>query len=256
VPMLISGPGVPNGRSDALAYVHDLLPTIADLIGAGEISAEVDGESLAPIILGKQPRVREHAILAYTNTQRSIRNERWKLMCFPEINKTLLFDLHNDPYEMENLANQPDQQDRVSEMMSLLKAEQKALGDTLPLVSDEPKPAQFHPPTRDLRAARPAGGLAPGLVNEPETDHSSPRDPTPFIGVWQYTAKRATCTREFTADGKCILKNTGVQQWEKPFVVKDDKTAIVGGRLKHVLIGDNQMRIQDTFTATKKENAK
>jgi len=255
VPMLISGPGVPKGRSNALAYVHDLLPTVAELVGAGEISAKVDGESLAPIIRGKQPRVREHAMLAYTNTQRSIRNERWKLMCFPQINKTLLFDLHADPYEMENLADRPDQQERVAEMMSLLKAEQKVLGDTLPLVSEEPKPAQFHPPTRDLRSARSAGGLAPGLVNEPEAQRSRPGDATAFIGVWEYTAKQATCTREFTADGKCILKNTGVLQWEKPFVIKDDNTAIVGGRLKHVLISDSQMRIQDTFTATKKESA-
>ena len=253
VPMLISGPGIPQGQSDALVYVHDLLPTVADLIGADSISAQVDGESLASVISGKAPRVRERVMLSYSNTQRSIRDERWKLMCFPQINKMLLFDLRNDPYEMNNVADDPGQLQRVTEMMALLRTQQKALGDTLPLVSDNPKPAQFHPPTRDNRPAHGGGGLAPGSVDEPEANGSSPGDPTAFIGVWEYTAKQATCTREFTADGKCILKNTGVQQWEKPFVVKDDKTAIVGGRFKHVLIGDNQMRIQNTFTATRKK---
>ena len=37
---------------------------------------------------------------------------------------------------------------------------------------------------------------------------------------------------------------------------KDAKTAIGGGNLKHVLIGGSQMRIQNTFTATRKETAK
>ena len=195
-------------------------------------------------------------MLAYMNTQRSIRDERWKLMRFPQINKTLLFDLIDDPYETRNLADQPDQQDRVSRMMALLKTEQAALGDALPLVSEKPQPAQFLAPEEDLRAARPAGGLAPGDVNGPEPDSSTSHDPTAFVGIWEYRAKQKTCTREFTADGKCILANTAVQQWEKSFVVRDANTAIVGGNLKHVLIGDNQMSIEDKYTATKKETAK
>ncbi len=40
VPMLISGPGIPQGRSEAIAYVHDLLPTVAELIGVSKTTAE------------------------------------------------------------------------------------------------------------------------------------------------------------------------------------------------------------------------
>ena len=39
------------------------------------------------------------------NYQRMIRKDNFKLLVYPKINKVLLFDLKNDPHEMNDLSN-------------------------------------------------------------------------------------------------------------------------------------------------------
>jgi arylsulfatase A-like enzyme len=73
--------------------------------------------------------------------QRAVRRGRWKLLRYPEVNMTQLFDLEADPYETKNLADDPAQAERVKELMSLLAEEQKRFGDKAPLTVDNPKPA-------------------------------------------------------------------------------------------------------------------
>ena len=34
-PLILAGPGIPHGQSDALVYLYDLFPTICELAGAG-----------------------------------------------------------------------------------------------------------------------------------------------------------------------------------------------------------------------------
>jgi hypothetical protein len=106
-------------------------------------------------------------MMSYTNTQRSIRDERWKLIRFPLINRQLLFDLENDPHEMNNLAGDEKYFGEFGRLSGLLKAEQERLGDKLPLVSQNPKPADFIAPKVKLPTPFPAGGLAPGVAPEP-----------------------------------------------------------------------------------------
>jgi len=144
VPMFFSGPGIPAGRSDALMYIHDVYPTVCELVGAN-MPTGIDGVSFAPIIKGGQEKIRDHLMFAYRTTQRAIRDERWKLIQYLEINKTQLFDLQNDPWEKDNLAYNPEYQDRVETMMGLLESEQKKLGDDQPLTSQHPKEAIFDP---------------------------------------------------------------------------------------------------------------
>ena len=48
-PLVIAGPGIPQGRSDALVYLFDLFPTICDLAGVA-IPAAVEGKSLLPVL--------------------------------------------------------------------------------------------------------------------------------------------------------------------------------------------------------------
>ena len=47
VPLVVAGPGVAKGRSDALVYLMDLFPTFADFAGAA-VPAGVEGRSLRP----------------------------------------------------------------------------------------------------------------------------------------------------------------------------------------------------------------
>ena len=122
----------------------------------------IDGLDLMPVIRGERARVRDAAMLRYRDTQRTVRNQRWKLIRYPKINITRLFDLKSDPHETTDLAGSPKHQEVVQEMMALLKAEQKRHGDTLPLVSEKPLPAEFTVPTDiKIKPRDQVGGLAP-----------------------------------------------------------------------------------------------
>lgn len=129
-PLLFAGPGIPVGRSDALCYLFDLFPTVCDLAGV-PVPEGVEGKSLAPILRGRALKVRETIFGAYREVQRSIRTERWKLIRYPKIDRTQLFDLDADPDEMKDLAADPAHAGRLQEMMDLLKRHQAEFGDTL-----------------------------------------------------------------------------------------------------------------------------
>lgn len=145
VPLLVSGPGVPRGRSDAFMYLYDVYPTVCDLVGAPAPQG-IDGKSLAPVIRGKAESVREAVLLAYRACQRSARRGDWKVIRYPQINRSQLFNLKDDPGESKDLAGDPAHAERLKEMTELLGALQKEYGDDLPLTSADPKPAEWTPP--------------------------------------------------------------------------------------------------------------
>ena len=101
-------------------------------------------------------------MFAYKESQRALRDEEWKLIRYPQINRTQLFNLKKDPWEITDLSSNPKHQDRIKAMMELLAREQKKLGDDQPLTSKNPKPAEFKHPGKKIKTAYPAGGLAPG----------------------------------------------------------------------------------------------
>ncbi|BDS06557.1 choline-sulfatase [Oceaniferula spumae] len=157
VPFMVAGPGIKPGKTDAFAYLHDILPTVADF-AQGKIGNKIDGLSLRPVIDGKENKVRAHAALAYQNSQRSIREGDWKLMLFPLINKHQLFNLKTDPYETKDIASEhPDQVERLTK---LLHQEQQTLGDIDPLTVKKPKPAEFTVPKIPVTPRKQAGGEA------------------------------------------------------------------------------------------------
>jgi arylsulfatase A-like enzyme len=128
-PLLFSGPGVPAGkRSAALCYLLDLFPTICDLTGVAR-PATVEGVSLAPVLRGGKASVRASLFGAYRDVQRMVRTERWKLIRYPKVERTQLFDVANDPEETRDLAAEPAQAGRMKEMMDLLKEWQKKVAD-------------------------------------------------------------------------------------------------------------------------------
>ncbi len=145
VPLIIAGPGIRAGSSDAMAYLMDLFPTACELAGLGKPEG-VDGISLAPVLLGKQARVRDYMFNAYGDVQRSVRDDRWKLIRYPKINKTQLFDLAADPHEMKDLADLPEHADALKRMTALLEKAQKDHGDTLPLTAAQPRSPAWAPP--------------------------------------------------------------------------------------------------------------
>ena len=130
VPFILSGPGLPKGRvTGALAYLFDLFPTLCDLCGLPTPDG-LDGKDLGPVIKGKTKTVRESLYTAYRNTARAVRTDEWKLIRYPRQNYTQLFNLKNDPLEINNLAEDPAYREKSEELMATLLEWYKATGDT------------------------------------------------------------------------------------------------------------------------------
>ena len=127
-PVIVAGPGVPHGVSDALVYLFDLYPTVCDLTGVG-IPGSVEGKSLVPIMRGEAESVRDSVFSAYLDVQRAVRTDRWKLIRYPRVDQTQLFDLEQDPNELHDLAHRPEYADRVRELEQLLRSMQRELED-------------------------------------------------------------------------------------------------------------------------------
>jgi arylsulfatase A-like enzyme len=144
VPLVFAGPGIPKAESDAFAYLMDIFPTVCDLTGT-PIPAGIDAKSLAPVLAGKTAKVRDYLFTSYKNVQRSVRDQRWKLLRYPQINKSQLFDLQNDPHEINDLSDKPEHAGKVKEMMALLEKTQKELGDTCALTVENPKDPSWSP---------------------------------------------------------------------------------------------------------------
>lgn len=140
-PLIVAGPGVKHGQSPAFAYLFDIFPTLCDLSGV-TVPKGLDGQSLSPVLRGEQKQVRETLFTAYRDVQRAVRKGDWKLITYPKINTSQLFDLQNDPDEMKNLVHEVTQANRVQELTKLLAEQQKHYGDTAPLRSEKPIPAE------------------------------------------------------------------------------------------------------------------
>lgn len=144
-PLVFAGPGVPHGESNTLMYLLDIYPTVCDLVGA-ESPEGIDGVSFRSVISGQKPAIRRELFLSYLSVQRAIRDERWKLIRYPQVNVTQLFDLQADPDEMHNLAGESAHSERVKTMLTRLAELQPIWGDTAPLTVANPKPSAWSPP--------------------------------------------------------------------------------------------------------------
>jgi arylsulfatase A-like enzyme len=152
-PLIMAGPGVPKGETTALAYLLDIFPTICDLVGA-KIPDGLDGRSLKPVISGQSAGVRDSLFLAYRDVQRAVRDERYKLIRYPQVNVTQLFDLKEDPDERKNLADDPAQAERIKQLTAKLAEWQQGLGDAAPLVVANPASPKWSPADRPPMPAK------------------------------------------------------------------------------------------------------
>lgn len=120
VPFIVRGPGILRGqRSDADGYLRDVFPTTCELVGV-PIPSTVEARSLAPLLHGGTRPVYDFVTGYFTGTQRGLREGDWKLIRYPAIDRTQLFNLHDDPFELRDLADQPQQSETVHRLRSLL----------------------------------------------------------------------------------------------------------------------------------------
>lgn len=143
VPLIVSGKGIPKGqRSDAFVYLFDLFPTFCQQL---RITApkDLEGKDISGILQQKTKSVREQVFTAYRASIRTVRDRRWKLIRYPQVDYTQLFDLESDPYELNNLAGKPEFADKVKTMTEDLRKHQQFYGDTAPLTASEILPQTF-----------------------------------------------------------------------------------------------------------------
>jgi arylsulfatase A-like enzyme len=155
VPLVVAGPGIQKGKSEAFVYLMDLFPTLAEFASA-KLPSGVEGQSIVPILTGKQTKVRDVLYTAYRACQRSIRDDRWKLIRYPLVDRTQLFDLSSDPHELTNLAEKTEHKAKVSELTAALQKEMTRNADTVPLAVTDPKPAEWSPSTANSEAGKKA----------------------------------------------------------------------------------------------------
>ncbi len=155
VPLVIAGPGIPKGKSEAFVYLMDLFPTLAEFAGA-RIPEGNEGKSLVPVLTGKQAKVRDLLYTGYRNCQRSIRDDRWKLIRYPLVDRIQLFDLSADPHELNDLSALLENKQRIAGLTKLLESEMVSHADTFPLAVANPKPAEWSPTAADTKPGRKA----------------------------------------------------------------------------------------------------
>ncbi|MGL4630543.1 MAG: sulfatase-like hydrolase/transferase [Leadbetterella sp.] len=143
VPLIFSGPGIPrHSTMDGFSYLFDIFPTLCSFVKI-PVPKDLDGIGLNSQLLGSKKPIRSEIMTGYMDYQRSIRDQRYKLMVFPKVNHRVLFDLKSDPYELVNLAENPAYKQIVDDLIVKMKVNQKKFGDNQELESANPLPKEW-----------------------------------------------------------------------------------------------------------------
>lgn len=142
VPMIISGPGIKKNRVvNHDIYLQDVMPTTLDLAGI-TIPKNVDFKSLKPILFEEENEKLYNGIYGtfgccsssnYTDFQRMIRKDDFKLMLFPVNKRIELYNIKEDPNEIDDLATLPKYDEVIKSLFNDLIEIQKGVNDTLDL---------------------------------------------------------------------------------------------------------------------------
>ena len=133
-PFVIAGPGVVEGvRNPTPIYLQDAMATALEIAGAPRDSGDFFHSVLA-VARGERASPPYTALYgAYTHTQRAIWRDDYKLLVFPEADRTQFFHLGDDPEELRDLSRDPGQRELVAALRRELVTLMREMGDTLEL---------------------------------------------------------------------------------------------------------------------------
>jgi arylsulfatase A-like enzyme len=148
VPLIVAGPGIAaDKRSDAMCYLFDVLPTLGKLCGIATPQGS-NGREFSSVLKDPSQPARPFLMFGYKTIQKALNDGRWKLIRYPHVDRTQLFDLQSDPFETKDLSADPAQAERIKAMLEKLAAEMKADGDNDPLTAAKILPAAWKAPTK------------------------------------------------------------------------------------------------------------
>jgi arylsulfatase A-like enzyme len=137
VPLVMAGPGIPTGAArEQMVYQHDLFPTLLEAAGV-EVPRGTYFQSLWPLLVDEPARGREFLFSSYIDTQRMVRDRRYKLIEYDVdgVRHTQLYDLAQDPLELQDLAENAAHAEALLRLRQRLRDEQKETGDPCDLLA-------------------------------------------------------------------------------------------------------------------------
>jgi len=142
IPLLISGPMVakPGSTNSRMVLDIDIAPTILELAGIKRQQRH-QGRSLKPLLGGLNPDWRKSFLYEYFSEDWypgipdiwAVRTDSWKYVTCPNVEDIdELYDLKNDPYEMNNLIDDPAAHDQLAKMRTELDRLVRVMGRPSP----------------------------------------------------------------------------------------------------------------------------
>ena len=141
-PLVMRLPAGYDRRGDVTEMVQniDYAPTFLEIAGV-EVPEDIQGVSLMPLLRGQHPEdwrddlyyhyyeyPAEHAVKRHYG----VRDDRYKLIHFyNDIDKWELYDLQEDPHEMNNLYGKPGMEEVTARMKERMKAAQEKYDDPI-----------------------------------------------------------------------------------------------------------------------------
>jgi arylsulfatase A-like enzyme len=153
MPFLVRWPGMvePGSTTDGMILNVDFAPTIMEAATAPP-DPEMQGRSFVPLLMGTVPdNWRESMYYRYyyshfeTEPHYGVRTYTHKLIYFNRIDQWEMYDLVNDPAEMNNVYNDPEYQQVVSDLKDELNRLQVELGDDPDDIGDHPNIGDLEP---------------------------------------------------------------------------------------------------------------
>ena len=130
VPLIMAGPGITAGRRVAgQCHLRDLFPTVCELVGIA--CPQTDGLSVVPLLSGKQNEIYLYVVGYFQDSQRMIREQSWKLIWYPKIDRWQFFVIATDPHELRDLSAEPAFEIRIADLRGKLLKTLKGYGDPL-----------------------------------------------------------------------------------------------------------------------------
>ena len=140
VPFIVRAPDIPAGqRRKQLVGLQDILPSLAGLTGCS-LNQEVQGLDLTAVLREETAQLRElyySHCLEEPQQSAMVTDGRWKYIYSQEGPTEQLYDLLEDPDELNNLAADPHNEKLVKPWREKLIAEAKRLGDLALLKGNE-----------------------------------------------------------------------------------------------------------------------